>query len=362
MNHIVSSSCNMVQPELILKFALLGGESVGKTTFVKYFAEHPFPMEHIQTIGVDVTVVPRGVLAGRQVYLHFFDVSSAEQHDVNSPSLQLALQEASGIFLLFDATEYSSFKEIDEINSILKYLYSCNNNFNKSPPPMILLAHKADLQSKNRRSLLTTQDILQFVDNNNMVGYRWTSLQNRQSVNDAVQALIEAALLPKESQNNNGNGGNNTDSSKGVIENLLQNTYSWPNMSETGGIKNRINTQLIRSSTTLLNINNHNNNDIANDDIEAICKTLKLKKKELLLLMDNISKNHSINNLNKSVEEIHIELELIDSCIKIYDESQTDDDGNMYHANDEELQKNEKIDEFMTISKYLLSQGPILGT
>ena len=68
---------------------------------------------------------------------------------------------------------------------------------------MILLAHKADLQSKNRRSLLTTQDILQFVDNNNMVGYRWTSLQNRQSVNDAVQALIEAALLPKESQNNN---------------------------------------------------------------------------------------------------------------------------------------------------------------
>ena len=40
----------------------------------------------------------------------------------------------------------------------------------------------------------------------------------------------------------------------------------------------------------------------------------------------------------------------------------TDDDGNMYHANDEELQKNEKIDEFMTISKYLLSQGPILGT
>ena len=133
-------------------------------------------------------------------------------------------------------------------------------------------------------------------------------------------------------------------------------------MSETGGIKNRINTQLIRSSTTLLNINNHNNNDIANDDIEAICKTLKLKKKELLLLMDNISKNHRINNLNKSVEEIHIELELIDSCIKIYDESQTDDDGNMYHANDEELQKNEKIDEFMTISKYLLSQGPILGT
>ena len=93
-----------------------------------------------------------------------------------------------------------------------------------------------------------------------------------------------------------------------------------------------------------------------------ICKTLKLKKKELLLLMDYISKNNSINNLNKSVEEIHIELELIDSCIKMYDESQTDDDGNMYHANDEELQKNEKIDEFMTISKYLLSQGPILGT
>ena len=36
MNHIISSSCNMVQPELILKFALLGGEAVGKTTFVKY--------------------------------------------------------------------------------------------------------------------------------------------------------------------------------------------------------------------------------------------------------------------------------------------------------------------------------------
>ena len=111
----------LVQPEFILKFVVLGGESVGKTTFVKYFAEHPFPLGHMQTVGIDMTVVPYGVYAGRQMYLHFFDVSSAEQHEADSPSLQLALQDASGILILFDATEYSTFVEVDEINSILKY-------------------------------------------------------------------------------------------------------------------------------------------------------------------------------------------------------------------------------------------------
>ena len=326
----------LVQPEFILKFVVLGGESVGKTTFVKYFAEHPFPLGHMQTVGIDMTVVPYGVYAGRQMYLHFFDVSSAEQHEADSPSLQLALQDASGILILFDATEYSTFVEVDEINSILKYLYASSNGANTIRPPVLLLAHKADLMTVERRPLLTAHDMLAFVDNNNMIGYRWTSLQNRKSVDEAIQALVEAALLATK------NTAVEPENCAGTLQSLLKNTYSWPNMSGIGGAKTRINAQLIKPKT-FVNIDVNNGDESPQTaspyDFSMAYNKLKEKRDILLKYLDEPESKDTDNSNGGSIEETNLEISLITATLKLYEESK---------------HKQDKMEEFRQIATYVL--------
>ena len=72
-------------------------------------------------------------------------------------------------------------------------MYASSNAANTTLPPVLLLAHKADLMSVERRSLLTTQDILAFVDNN----IDWLSvdfLAKSQVCRQRIQAIVEAAV------------------------------------------------------------------------------------------------------------------------------------------------------------------------
>ena len=194
-----------VQAELIFKIALVGGEAVGKSTFVKFFAEHPLTREYVPTIGVDVTIVPNGVIACRQVYLHFYDVGSAEVGDEDNGSLQLSLADVSGVFLFFDATEQKSFAELDQwwkkMSNILYNSDRCRN------PPIILLGHKAD-KLKEYPSCIDPKDIDRYIERIGFCAWRWTSLEKRDTITSAVRTMIEEAMMI-------GGGGGEFDADKG---------------------------------------------------------------------------------------------------------------------------------------------------
>ena len=178
--------------------------------------------------------------------------------------------------------------------------------------------------------------MLAFVDNNNMIGYRWTSLQNRKSVDDAIQALVEAALLATK------NTTVEPESCVGTLQSLLKNTYSWPNMSRIGGAKTRINAQLIKQKT-FVNIDVNNGSEspqIASPyDFSMAYNKLKEKRDKLLKYLDEFESKGTGNSNGGSIEETNLEISLIDATLKLYEESK---------------HKKDKMDEFRQIATYVL--------
>jgi|EP00945_MAST-04E_sp_MAST-4E-sp1_P008286 hypothetical protein len=216
-----------VQSELIFKIVLVGGPQVGKSTFVKYFAEYPVTIDYMQTVGIELTIVPHGVIAGRQVYLHFYDIGSAEIFDNENVSLQMALTDASSIFFLFDATNTKTFRELDIWSARVRKVLS---ELPRPVLPTVVLAHKADKLTE-RRSCISPQDMDKFIDANGFQGWRWTSVTSRETVTDAIRFMVEASLMPEK----------HSARGSGVVEILLRKTnaapYAWPNLVPFGGPK-----------------------------------------------------------------------------------------------------------------------------
>lgn len=125
--------------EITLKVLLVGDDGVGKTCLMRRYAQLPHVRAYTRTMGVGLLVVPLGAVgpAGQAVNVHFWDVPHAELRG-RASHLDVMLEDADGVILMFDATRASTLAAIDQWRDVLATRRSADSL------PLFLAGNKAD--------------------------------------------------------------------------------------------------------------------------------------------------------------------------------------------------------------------------
>lgn len=127
-----------------VKVALVGSQSVGKTSIVKVLNKMDFNTAYKPTIAGAFTVWNTKV-DNRDVKIHVWDTAGQERYRSLTPSYY---RDANYIILVYDITEHDSFNDLkgwyDEV---------CSNCL--SPPHVTIVGNKIDLRAPG---CVTTED------------------------------------------------------------------------------------------------------------------------------------------------------------------------------------------------------------
>jgi small GTP-binding protein len=168
------------------KICMIGAGGSGKTAIVNRFLTQKFSEQYIVTIGsqfaVKTVAVPNSHGDTVRVKLLVWDLAGQERFDFIRTSYY---KGSKGALLVFDVTRKSTWKELprwlEEIDSALGQRV-----------PIVLLANKVDLVDER---VITKEDGLQFVKDNNLNGYLETSALLGKNIDDAFQILAKSTLV-----------------------------------------------------------------------------------------------------------------------------------------------------------------------
>lgn len=159
-----------------LKLVLVGESGVGKTSFVNHLQNKNF--EGIKsTIDVEFHTVVLNY-KNKPLTLSIFDFGGKPQYRFMQTS---HLKGVYGIILMFDLSNESSFKKLDEWIRFLQPVTMGYLNF-----PMILIGNKSDLKDVK----IKEDDINKFVKANNITHYQIISAKERVNIEEPFQRLI----------------------------------------------------------------------------------------------------------------------------------------------------------------------------
>lgn len=129
-----------LQPNLILKIALLGDPAVGKTSLINRYVDHKFENDYQPTLGVNI-VAKKIIIDEKkiEVKLILWDIAGQERYDL---SRQLFFQGCWGALFVYDITRDSTFHSIKT-----KWLKDLKN-YGKDDAVFILIANKKDLKDR----------------------------------------------------------------------------------------------------------------------------------------------------------------------------------------------------------------------
>lgn len=176
------------QPYLIFQINLIGKKGVGKTTLIKSL--YPSDVSAFDpntgfTIGVDFYTYDLPVLIeGKEAFirLSLWDLEGQERF---KNMFSYFIHGASGIFIVFDVSDFPSFNEIESQMELIRE--KCSKNY----VPIILLGNKIDKLEhfKNAKDLATS-----LVKKYGLVGYYEISSLQPKSTKQAFKVLVEALL------------------------------------------------------------------------------------------------------------------------------------------------------------------------
>ena len=127
----------MKNNELTLKIIILGSTKVGKTCLINQYFNKEFNDNPISTIGIDLQS-KYFKFDNDIVKINFIDTAGQERFDSISSNY---LKNVDGVLLVYDITNYDTFKKIDYWNNQIK-------NYNKNKYSIVLIGNKIDLNNQ----------------------------------------------------------------------------------------------------------------------------------------------------------------------------------------------------------------------
>merc|ERR1712166_1122744 len=94
-------------PEHKFKLLLIGNAFAGKSSLLMRFADHNFPTEYMNTIGIDYKTTTF-LVQGKRIKLQMWDTAGQERFRNITSSYY---RGAHGILLVYDTTDEKSFKD-----------------------------------------------------------------------------------------------------------------------------------------------------------------------------------------------------------------------------------------------------------
>lgn len=170
--------------EYLLKIVCVGSGSVGKTSLIRQYVEGKFSSEYIPTIGIDISTkktVISDIIGSFKVKLILTDTAGQEFFGSLRPTYY---RGASGVIMVFDLTDSSSFDAIEEWqDEVIKHTKKENIEF-------ILVGNKKDLFDKR---IISTDEIEKLRLRRNL-DYFETSAKTGLNVSTAFKSLVKNIL------------------------------------------------------------------------------------------------------------------------------------------------------------------------
>lgn len=158
------------------KLSLIGGTSVGKTTFIHYFIEGNSPFSAAPTVQLafsNKTIT----IHDTKITLKICDTAGQERFQSVAPNFY---RSSDGAIILFDITDSSSFKKaqswLDELNAVMPSTYH-----------ILLVGNKTDLAEDRQ---ISYEDALIYAESNN-ISYMEASAKTGDNVSSCFYFLAE---------------------------------------------------------------------------------------------------------------------------------------------------------------------------
>ena len=165
---------------LLFKILIVGDLSSGKVQFISRFCEDSFDKNSLTTIGIDFKrkYVKRG---DKKIILNICDTAGQEKFKSIAKGL---FKRADGIILMYDITNYGSFKNIEN------YINEIKENIDISKVGIIIVGNKCDLSCERE---VDEEMKKNFEINNNMKIYE-ASAKDNINVNNCFVILIDKMI------------------------------------------------------------------------------------------------------------------------------------------------------------------------
>ena len=177
-----------IKNESILKIAVLGLGSVGKTTISKsYSGEMDDPNQISMTKGVDITV-KRIVHKGRTVTLQIWDFAGQKQFRF---MIDVFLRGVKGVMYVYDITDIETLAYLNEFVDLTRN-YLANHFYPKVPE--VLVGNKLDLEDVE----VSIEDIHDFMKNYGIKKHFLVSGLLSGNVSEPFEFIVDKILNKEE--------------------------------------------------------------------------------------------------------------------------------------------------------------------
>ena len=169
-----------------LSLFFLGNSSVGKTSFIIKYVNNSFELNHVPTIGIDMTVKTFQLETGEEIQLKFYDTAGQEQYRAISFTL---IKSADGIFLVYDITQRKTFDDINRWIESIKEIK--DEHF-----PIVLLGNKCDLEEKRNIDKEEGEKLAK----DNGFPFIETSCKDGTNIKESVKILVSKIIEKKKEE------------------------------------------------------------------------------------------------------------------------------------------------------------------
>ena len=163
-----------------IKLILVGDSNVGKTTFFYKLQDKQYNYP-TSTIGVDFMVMKRKYKKNK-IKVCLWDTAGQEKF---KSVVNTYFREASGIILMFDLSEYSSYINLQNWINLLDYENRCNHEH-----PILLIGNKSD-----KKNIILNKELEKFKQKDNVIYKEICCLNvDKKSLEDLIDLLLEKIL------------------------------------------------------------------------------------------------------------------------------------------------------------------------
>ncbi len=164
------------------KIIIFGDESSGKKTLIQRYLNNLFVSDQTMTIGVDWEIKSLNV-DGQKVKLQIWDIGGEERFRFLLPTY--ARQARGGLFL-YDVTNYSTIKHIDDWLSVIRKEIRVEDRF-----PILAIGIVPDEECERE---VSREDGIKIAKSRNLNGFIECNIETGENVEKAFQAITKLML------------------------------------------------------------------------------------------------------------------------------------------------------------------------